>query len=154
MTATPRPVEALPAFLLVEVVVLLAIEDELGYVYVDGGNVSVTITGTTGGDFEHLEVSPTAAVTAVTDSIDTSTVTLTATASAVEGGVVTYVASVTSPVTGTPLVISLANGQSITIPVNASSGSVDFIAPNNVLNTNTPLTNSITGVTGGNYEHL
>ncbi|MEE1937806.1 immunoglobulin-like domain-containing protein [Pseudomonas sp. 148P] len=122
--------------------------------YVDGGNVSVTITGTTGGDFEHLEVSPTAAVTAVTDSIDTSTVTLTATASAVEGGVVTYVASVTSPVTGTPLVISLANGQSITIPVNASSGSVDFIAPNNVLNTNTPLTNSITGVTGGNYEHL
>ncbi|MEE1926575.1 immunoglobulin-like domain-containing protein [Pseudomonas sp. 147P] len=27
-------------------------------VYVDGGNVSVTITGTTGGDFEHLEVSP------------------------------------------------------------------------------------------------
>ncbi|MCU1734436.1 MULTISPECIES: immunoglobulin-like domain-containing protein, partial [unclassified Pseudomonas] len=112
------------------------------------------VTGTTGGDFEHLEVSPTAAVTAVTDSIDTSTVTLTATASAVEGGVVTYTASVTAPVTGAPLVISLANGQSITIPVNASSGSVDFIAPNNVLNTNTPLTNSITGVTGGNYEHL
>ncbi|MCU1722812.1 immunoglobulin-like domain-containing protein, partial [Pseudomonas sp. 5P_5.1_Bac1] len=123
-------------------------------VYVDAGSVSVTVTGTTGGDFEHLEVSPTAAVTAVTDSIDTSTVTLTATASAVEGGVVTYTASVTAPVTGAPLVISLANGQSITIPVNASSGSVDFIAPNNVLNTNTPLTNSITGVTGGNYEHL
>ncbi|MFW3899814.1 immunoglobulin-like domain-containing protein, partial [Pseudomonas bharatica] len=119
-------------------------------VYVDAGNVSVTITGTIGGDFEHLEVSPTAAVTAITDSIDTSTVTLTATASAVEGGVVTYTASVTAPVTGTPLVISLANGQSITIPVNSSSGSVDFIAPNNVLNTNTPLTNSITGVTGGN----
>ncbi|MCU1730644.1 retention module-containing protein, partial [Pseudomonas sp. 20P_3.2_Bac4] len=123
-------------------------------VYVDAGSVSVTVTGTTGGDFEHLEVSPTAAVTAVTDSIDTSTVTLTATASAVEGGVVTYTASVTAPVTGAPLVITLANGQSITIPVNASSGSVDFIAPNNVLNTNTPLTNSITGVTGGNYEHL
>ncbi|MGE8407152.1 MAG: retention module-containing protein, partial [Pseudomonas sp.] len=123
-------------------------------VYVDGANVSVTITGTTGGDFEHLEVSPTAAVTAVTDTTDVSTVTLTATASAVEGGIVTYTASVTSPVTGAPLVISLANGQSITIPVNASSGSVDFIAPNNVLNTNTPLTNSITGVTGGNYEQL
>ncbi|MEE1937812.1 immunoglobulin-like domain-containing protein [Pseudomonas sp. 148P] len=30
-------------------------------VYVDGGNVSVTITGTTGGDFEHLEVSPSSA---------------------------------------------------------------------------------------------
>ncbi|WP_157969851.1 immunoglobulin-like domain-containing protein, partial [Pseudomonas huaxiensis] len=77
-------------------------------VYVDAGSVSVTITGTTGGDFEHLEVSPTAAVTAVTDSIDTSTVTLTATASAVEGGVVTYTASVTAPVTGAPLVVTLA----------------------------------------------
>jgi len=123
-------------------------------VYVDAGNVSVTITGTTGGDFEQLAVNPAAAVTAITDTIDTSTVTLTATPSATEGGVVTYTASVTSPVTGTPLVISLANGQSITIPVNSSSGSVDFIAPNNVLNTNTPLSNSITGVTGGNYEHL
>ncbi|WP_371856926.1 beta strand repeat-containing protein, partial [Pseudomonas sp. R9(2017)] len=123
-------------------------------VYVDAGNVSATVTGTTGGDFEHLEVSPTPAVTAITDSIDTSTVTLTATASAVEGGVITYTASVTSPVTGTPLVITLANGQSITIPVNASSGSVDFIAPNNVYTTNTPVTNSITGVTGGNYEKL
>ncbi|WP_143515493.1 retention module-containing protein, partial [Pseudomonas sp. R11(2017)] len=123
-------------------------------VYVDAGNVSVTVIGTTGGDFEHLEVSPTPAVTAITDSIDTSTVTLTATASAVEGGVITYTASVTSPVTGTPLVITLANGQSITIPVNASSGSVDFTAPNNVYTTNTPLTNSITGVTGGNYEKL
>ncbi|SNT33817.1 surface adhesion protein, partial [Pseudomonas japonica] len=123
-------------------------------VYVDGDNVSVTITGTTGGDFEKLETSSTPAVTAVSDSVDTSTVTLTATPSAVEGGVVTYTASVTAPVTGTALVISLANGQSITIPVNATSASVDFIAPNNVLNTNTPLTNSITGVTGGNYEHL
>ncbi|PVZ30200.1 immunoglobulin-like domain-containing protein, partial [Pseudomonas sp. CC120222-01a] len=123
-------------------------------VYVDAGNVSVTIAGTTGGDFEQLAVSPTPAVTAITDSIDTSTVTLTATASTVEGGVITYTASVTAPVTGTPLVISLANGQTITIPVNASSGSVDFIAPNNVYTTNTPVTNSITGVTGGNYEKL
>ncbi|MHA7117224.1 immunoglobulin-like domain-containing protein, partial [Pseudomonas promysalinigenes] len=113
-------------------------------VYVDAGNVSVNVTGTTGGDFEKLNVSPTPAVTAITDTIDTSTVTLTATPSAVEGGMVTYTASVTSPVTGTPLVITLANGQTITIPVNASSGSVDFTAPNNVYNTNTPLTNSIT----------
>ncbi|MDR2325509.1 MAG: hypothetical protein LBE51_08950, partial [Acidovorax sp.] len=84
---------------------------------------------------ELLNAAPAAAgaatnITAITDSIDTSTVTLTATASAVEGGIVTYTASVTSPVTGTPLVISLANGQSITIPINASSGSVDFTAPN------------------------
>ncbi|WP_207938177.1 immunoglobulin-like domain-containing protein, partial [Pseudomonas sp. 51_B] len=92
--------------------------------------------------------------TAVTDSIDTSTVTLTATPSVTEGGVVTYTATVTAPVTEKPLVITLANGQTITIPVNASSGSVDYVAPNNVYNTNAPLTNSITNVTGGNYEKL
>ncbi|WP_167278021.1 immunoglobulin-like domain-containing protein, partial [Pantoea sp. Tr-811] len=58
------------------------------------------------------------------------------------------------PVTGAPLVVSLANGQTITIAVGDSSGSVNFVAPNNVYNTNVPLTNSITGVTGGNYEKL
>nr|NLU59553.1 hypothetical protein [Pseudomonas sp. BIGb0427] len=83
--------------------------------YVDAGEVSVTITGTTGGDFEKVEVDPAAAVTEVTDTIDTSTVTLTATPSVTEGGVVTYTASVTAPVTGSALVINLANGQQITI---------------------------------------
>ncbi|WP_205300275.1 immunoglobulin-like domain-containing protein, partial [Pantoea sp. Tr-811] len=120
--------------------------------YVDAGNVSVTVTGTTGGDFEQLNVSSTPAVTAVTDTIDTSTVTLTATPSVTEGGTVVYTATVTAPVTGAPLVVSLANGQTITIAVGDSSGSVNFVAPNNVYNTNVPLTNSITGVTGGNYE--
>ncbi|MGP8280922.1 immunoglobulin-like domain-containing protein, partial [Pseudomonas vlassakiae] len=123
-------------------------------VYVDAGNVSVSITGTAGGDFEKLNVSATPAVTAVTDTLDTSTVTLTATPSVTEGGVVTYTASVTSPVTEHPLVISLANGQTITIGVNETSGSVNYTAPNNVYITNTPLTNSITGMTGGNYEKL
>ncbi|PLP85425.1 hypothetical protein CYD26_24775, partial [Pseudomonas sp. FFUP_PS_473] len=95
-----------------------------------------------------------AAVTVVTDTIDTTTVTLSATPSVAEGGVVTYTASVNAPVTGTPLVVTLANGQTITIPVGESSGSVPFTAPNNVHNTNAPLTNSITNVEGGNYEKV
>ncbi|MDG9886645.1 hypothetical protein N7650_27875, partial [Pseudomonas sp. GD04058] len=123
-------------------------------VYVDATNVSATITGTSGGDFEKLAISSTPAVTAVTDTIDTSTVTLSATPSVTEGGVVTYTATVSSPVTGAPLVISLQNGQSITIGVNETSGSVNFTAPNNVYATNTALTNSITGMTGGNFEKL
>ncbi|RCL20310.1 hypothetical protein C6A77_25165, partial [Pseudomonas sp. AFG_SD02_1510_Pfu_092] len=56
-------------------------------VYVDAANLSVTVTGTTGGDFEKLDVSKTPAVTQVTDTIDTTTVTLTATPSVAEGGV-------------------------------------------------------------------
>ncbi|HDS1759044.1 TPA: retention module-containing protein, partial [Pseudomonas putida] len=123
-------------------------------VYKDAGQVKATITGTTGGDFEQLAVNPAEAVTNVSDTLDTSTVTLTANASVVEGGVVTYTASVSAPVTGSPLVVTLANGQSITIGVGESSGSVDFVAPNNVYNTNTALTNSITKVDGGNYEQL
>ncbi|NIF30523.1 hypothetical protein F3J44_29805, partial [Pantoea sp. Tr-811] len=99
-------------------------------VYVDAGNVSVTVTGTTGGDFEQLNVSSTPAVTSVTDTIDTSTVTLTASPSVTEGGTVVYTATVTAPVTGAPLVVSLANGQTITIAVGDSSGSVNFVAPN------------------------
>ncbi|MFK0314543.1 retention module-containing protein, partial [Pseudomonas sp. NPDC090233] len=123
-------------------------------VYKDAGQVKVTVTDTTGGDFEKLAVNPAEAVTNVSDTIDTSTVTLTANGSVVEGGVVTYTASVSAPVTGSPLVITLANGQSITIGVGQSTGTVEFTAPNNVYNTNAPLTNSITKVEGGNYENL
>ncbi|WP_184959526.1 immunoglobulin-like domain-containing protein, partial [Pseudomonas vranovensis] len=64
-------------------------------VYIDAGKLSVTVTSTTGGDFEQLTVSNVPAVTNVTDTIDTSTVTLAAsTNSVVEGGVVTYTAKV------------------------------------------------------------
>ncbi|WP_184959644.1 immunoglobulin-like domain-containing protein, partial [Pseudomonas vranovensis] len=64
-------------------------------VYIDADKLSVTVTGTTGGDFEKLAVDNTPAVTDVKDTIDTSTVTLTAsTNSVVEGGVVTYTAKV------------------------------------------------------------
>ncbi|MFB4401097.1 immunoglobulin-like domain-containing protein, partial [Pseudomonas inefficax] len=121
-------------------------------VYVDAANLSVTVTGTTGGDFEKLDVSSTAAVTKVTDTVDTTTVTLTATSTVAEGGVVTYTASVNHKVTGSDLVVKLANGQTITIPVGESSASVPFTAPNNVHNTNLDLTNKITNISGGNYE--
>ncbi|MDR0280838.1 MAG: type I secretion C-terminal target domain-containing protein, partial [Paucimonas sp.] len=123
-------------------------------VYVDAGNVSATITGTTGGNFEKVVYSTTPAVTAVTDTIDTSTVTLTATPSAVEGGVITYTATVSAPVTVAPLVVTLANNQTITIGVGQSVGTVNFTAPNNVYATNSAVTNSITNVSGGNYEKL
>ncbi|MEZ1441148.1 hypothetical protein QVM41_33490, partial [Pseudomonas shirazica] len=82
-------------------------------VYIDAGTVQAKIDSTNGGDFEKLDVSSTAAVTKVTDTIDTTTVTLTATQSVVEGGVVTYTASVNHKVTGSDLVVKLANGQTI-----------------------------------------
>ncbi|MBC3412761.1 type I secretion C-terminal target domain-containing protein [Pseudomonas sp. SWRI51] len=123
-------------------------------VYIDAEKLSVTVVQTTGGDFENLSVSSTPAVTQVTDTIDTSTVKLTGTASVNEGGTITYTATVDHAVTGSALVLKLANGQSITIPVGQTTGSVDYVAPNNPYNTNPNLTNSITEMKGGNYEKL
>ena len=132
----------------------IELQTEANDVYNNAHTVEVTIDKAQGGNFEKLDIDPASAKISIVDSIDTSTVTLTATPSVSEGGVVTYTATVTAPVTGSPLVISLANGQSIVIKVNEISGSVDFVAPNNVYTSNAPLTNSITGVTGGNYEKL
>ncbi|KAE9647525.1 retention module-containing protein, partial [Pseudomonas sp. PB106] len=123
-------------------------------VYKDAGKVDASITKTTGGNFENLVVDKTPAVTNVTDTIDNSTVSLTATASTVEGGVVVYTASVTAPVTGAPVVVTLSNGQTITIPVGASSGSVNFTAPNDALAGGNTLSVKIDGASGGNYENL
>ncbi|WP_430447513.1 MAG: LapA family giant adhesin [Pseudomonas piscis] len=123
-------------------------------VYKDAGKVEATITKAEGGNFEKLVPSTTPAVTDVTDTIDTSTVTLKATSSAAEGGTITYTATVTAPVTGSPVTVTLANGEKITIPVGESTGSVSITAPNDALIGHSSVTNSITDVSGGNYEKL
>jgi surface adhesion protein len=123
-------------------------------VYKDAGKIEATIKDASGGNFENLVKDPAAAVTNVTDTLDTSTVTLKATESATEGGTVTYTATVGAPVTGSPVTVSLANGQTITIAVGQTTGTVSTLAPNDALIGHAPLTNSITNVSGGNYENL
>ncbi|MHC5198479.1 immunoglobulin-like domain-containing protein, partial [Pseudomonas frederiksbergensis] len=123
-------------------------------VYKDAGTVQATISTATGGNFENLVPSTAPAVTTVTDTIDTSTVSLSATANVAEGGTVTYTATVGAPVTGSPVTVSLANGQTITIDVGKTTGTVTTAAPNDALTGHAPLTNSITNVSGGNYENL
>ncbi|NIE78563.1 retention module-containing protein, partial [Pantoea sp. Ap-967] len=122
--------------------------------YVDGGLVSAHITNASGGNFENLAINSVPAVTTVTDTLDTSTVTLSATPSVAEGGTIVYTASVNAPVTGTPVVVNLANGQIITIAVGQSAGTVTSTASNDVYQGHAPVSNSITGVSGGNYEQL
>ncbi|WP_261984279.1 immunoglobulin-like domain-containing protein, partial [Pseudomonas lini] len=123
-------------------------------VYKDAGQVEVTIKDAAGGNFENLATSPAAAVTDVTDTLDTSTVNLTATSTVAEGGTVVYTASVSAPVTGSPVVVTLSNGQTITIPVGSSSGSVNFVAPNDALAGGGSLSVKIDDAKGGNYEKL
>ncbi|WP_440776768.1 immunoglobulin-like domain-containing protein [Pseudomonas sp. SMN11] len=122
--------------------------------YLDAGQVSARITGATGGNFENLAINSTSAVTNVTDTVDTSTVSLTATPSVAEGGTIVYTATVTAPVTGSAVVVSLTNGQTITIPVGQSSGTATAAVSNDVYQGHPAVSNSINNVAGGNYENL
>ncbi|WP_236180564.1 retention module-containing protein, partial [Pseudomonas mosselii] len=122
--------------------------------YIDGGQISATITGTTGGNGLIVTPSTTPAVTQVTDTIDTTTATLTATPSVTEGGVITYTVTLTNPAQ-TPVTVTLSNGQTVTIEAGKSSGSVDFQTPaNDVYNNGSTVSTTITGATGGNFEKL
>ncbi|GAB2881247.1 hypothetical protein GCM10027046_06880 [Uliginosibacterium flavum] len=123
-------------------------------VYIDAGSVSATIANTTGGNFENLILSPTAATTTVSDTIDTTTATLTATPSVVEGGSITYTVSLTQPVTGSPVSVVLSNGSTINIPVGASSGTASVTAADNVYAGGGSASATISTISGGNFENL
>src|SRR5438477_612877 len=118
--------------------------------------LTVGISGTSGGNFEALTTTSTVTTTVADDS-DASTVTLSAAGSVTEGGSIVYTASVDAAVTGTPLVITLSNGQTITIPVGQSSAdSTPFLvrADDAYVQANDTLTVAITGTSGGNFETL
>ncbi|MBA1201506.1 retention module-containing protein, partial [Pseudomonas capeferrum] len=122
-------------------------------VYNDASEVSATVTGTAGGGLA-VTVDDTPAVTQITDTIDTTTVTLTANPSVTEGGVITYTATLTNPAQ-TPVTVTLSNGQTVTVGAGQTTGSVDFQTPtNDVYNNGSTVSTSITGATGGNFENL
>ncbi|TBU94604.1 retention module-containing protein, partial [Stutzerimonas kirkiae] len=114
--------------------------------------LTVGIGGTTGGNYSSLNTSSTTTTTVVDDS-DETTVSLTATPSVNENGTVTYTASLTNPAQG-DVTVTLSNGQTITIPDGATSGSVDYVAGNDIYNGAPDLSVAITDATGGNFETL
>ncbi|MGH1410262.1 MAG: retention module-containing protein, partial [Aeromonas sp.] len=121
--------------------------------YVDSSTLTVSITGTQGGDFNQIIVGP-STKTQINDTIDTTTVTLSGPAQVNEGAQITYNASVNNA-PQTDLVLSLSNGASITIKAGELNGSVTVDAPvDDVYQDGSSLTVSITGSSGGNYEQL
>ncbi|MFK3719197.1 immunoglobulin-like domain-containing protein, partial [Pseudomonas fulva] len=123
-------------------------------VYNNGSTVSVTIDSATGGNFEQLTPNPAAAVTTISDSIDTTTATLTASPSVTEGGVITYTVTLTNPAQ-TPVTVTLSNGQVITVEAGKTQGSIDFQTPaNDVYNNGSTVSVTIDSATGGNFEQL
>jgi VCBS repeat-containing protein len=124
-------------------------------VYNTNATVSTTITGATGGNFENLATNPTPAVVQITDTPDTTTVSLTAgAATSAEGTSITYTATLTNPAQ-TPVTVTLSDGSTITIKAGESTGSVVVpVQANDVYNTNATVSTTITGATGGNFENL
>ncbi|HHQ4696672.1 TPA: immunoglobulin-like domain-containing protein [Aeromonas veronii] len=75
----------------------------------------------------------------------------------VEGGSIVYTASVSNPVTGSPLTVTLSNGVVITIPVGSSSANSEPVpvrADDAYQQGNETLSVSISGTSGGNYESV
>ena len=93
--------------------------------------------------------------TSVTDDADVSTVTLSS-SDVNEGEAITVTATVDNAPQTTDLVLTLNNGETITIVAGATQGSVTFANPNGADNAvdGETLTYSITGSSGGNYESL
>ena len=123
-------------------------------VYIDTGTVSRTISTATGGNFELLTINPAAASTTVTDDNDSTTVTLTATPSVVEGGDITYTATLTN-VAQTAVTVTLSTGQTINIAAGDSFGTVLIAAPaDDVYIDASTVSRTISSATGGNFESL
>ncbi|RYD13959.1 MAG: type I secretion protein, partial [Lysobacteraceae bacterium] len=123
---------------------------------IDAGSVSATVTTTSGGNFEAVAVGTGAAgspvVTTVTDTIDTTTLSLSASTSVAEGGNIVYTASVSNPA-GTAMLVTLSGGTVITIAAGASSGSATVAAPTDDVYVDAgSVTKSVTGTSGGNFE--
>ncbi|MBN7116136.1 retention module-containing protein, partial [Pseudomonas fulva] len=122
--------------------------------YIDGGQISTTVTGTSGGSGITVTPPQGPLVTEITDTIDVTTATLTATPSATEGGVITYTVTLTNPAQ-TPVTVTLSNGQVIIVEAGKTQGSIDFQTPaNDVYNNGSTVGVTIDSATGGNFEQL
>ncbi|KHL73064.1 hypothetical protein PpSQ1_17680, partial [Pseudomonas putida] len=135
-------------------------------VYIDAGDVSAKITGTSGGNFENLVVSNTAAVTAVTDTLQTTTLSISGTTAVAEGGNATYTLNLSNNAQ-TDVTVKLsysgpaADGTDYTgvaiVTIKAGSNSAIFTIPtikDNVTEGTEQFTVKIDSATGGNFEKL
>ncbi|MER2491543.1 immunoglobulin-like domain-containing protein, partial [Catenovulum sediminis] len=114
----------------------------------------------TGGNFENLVVGTASATTTVSDVDTDVTLNLSATSSVLEGGTITYTATL-SHAAETKMTIGLTNGQSITIEAGSTSGTVNVTAADDVYIGADAITASIAvdqqqqpAITGGNFENL
>ena len=97
-------------------------------VYVDPSTESVSIAGTSGGNFESLVINPATVHTTVSDTINTTTLTLSATNSVTEGGNITYTATLTNPANG-DVTINLSTDRFSKFPPEAEVIDTEAVFP-------------------------
>ncbi|ENO7534253.1 retention module-containing protein [Morganella morganii] len=115
--------------------------------------VNIGIDTTTGGNYTNLDSSSTTTTTVVDDG-DITKITLKGPDSVTEGENITITAQVEHPPQDTDLIIKLTNGQTITIPVGQTEGSVTYPVRGDdaLVQGDIPQTVGIESSTGGNYE--
>ncbi|RXJ98618.1 hypothetical protein CRU98_09615 [Arcobacter sp. CECT 8986] len=122
----------------------------------DGTTETVSITGTTGGNYEKLDTSDTATTTVTETTPDEVKVSLSATNTNEAAGTVTFTATLEKPVLegDDPVVVHTTLGD-ITI-TSGTTGTLEVTNENteDVYKDASTLDNKITSVSGGNFENL
>ena len=120
-------------------------------VYTDASSISASITGATGGNFENLAVDSTAATTAITDTIDTTTVSLSATDVNDDAESVTFTATLSN--TGETDVTITTDQGSILIVAGQLTGTLVVDLEESDISAGS-ISSSVSDVSGGNYEDI
>ena len=90
----------------------------------------------------------------MTDTPDTTKVTMTASDYVVEGGTITYTVNL-SNAAGTDMTVKLSNGESVVIKAGDKSGTITVPAPaDDVYKDGSKITVGIASTDGGNFEKL
>ena len=113
-----------------------------------------SITNVSGGNYENLVADKTPVSTTVTDTVDTTNLSLSATGTVAEGGQITYTATLTNAA-GSPVTVTLSNGSVITIDAGKTTGTVTVPAPaDDVYKDAGTVQATISNATGGSFENL
>ena len=124
-------------------------------VYTDASSLTAHITGVSGGNFEHLVVGSGTATAQVNDTITDATVDLTA-STVTEGAGASYVFTATLSDASQGVTTIHTDQGDISIADGATTGTLTIASGNgeDVYSDASSLTAHITGVSGGNFEHL
>ncbi len=120
-------------------------------VYMDPSSITATVSDVTGGNFEAVDFSEATATAQISDTIDTTTVSLSVADANEDAAGVTFTATLSNP--GETDVTIVTNLGDIVIPAGETTGIlfVDTADPDVYMDPSS-ITATVSGVAGGNFE--